>query len=90
LASLTFSFSFFSILFLPNILSTTKGKELLLNYHNKQIIGHVDIKNLSLGWFEQKMDEFILKDEFGKQILTIENGWTKTFLPYLILKPQKN
>lgn len=62
-----------SFAFLPSVLSTEWGKNILLGQINNRISGKVEIKKIDLSWFgKQTFENLILHDENNNQILSLE------------------
>jgi|GEM_PF-1778117 len=71
--------------FLPKILSTNPGRELLLSWVNRGIHGTLSIEELHLSWLgPQRAEKVELKDKEGHEILQIDSLATDTSLFNLI------
>lgn len=59
---------------LPVYLSTTPGKEMMLEYANSNIPGKIRINNLVLSWFgPSQLDQLELVDPHGKTLISIDS-----------------
>lgn len=63
----------FSFFLLPKVVSTPKGKELILNYVNRMIPGKISAESFDLNWFSgQTIKKFSFTDPEGKEIFRFD------------------
>ncbi len=60
------------ILFLPTLLSTTWGKDVILGHINSSIPGRVEVQSIDLGWFtKQTATGIVVRDPEGHPVVTV-------------------
>ncbi len=74
-----------SISLLPTWISSPYGREKTLSWINDHIKGKIETKNLKLSWLGgQKVENFELKDEKGKSLISINSFSTEASLWQLL------
>lgn len=90
LAAIIFVIGLLLFASIPWFLSSSIGKDLLLNMVNRKLPGEILIENVNLRWLgPQNIENVSLRDEFGKDVIHISHIESDAPLTSLIFHPFK-
>lgn len=79
--------AFVALAFLPTVLSTSWGKDIVLTIVNGRIPGNLEIEALSVKWMgPQSISEAILKDPEKKDVISVQSAQIDASLFALLIK----